>query len=212
MTRATILTLLRRQLMEETPRNWDDAVLHDLINQGYHFAQKEIMKVDPEAFLEFVQRDLTVGVSYYARPDGDWFPNQVRVKDSTTGKYSPITWKPFDLAEEWTGESYVWARRGAYICIFPAPSTTIAAGLELIHVPTLTLAVDTDVPKIPLGIHLAIVYLAKVTALGETYQNYDRDVVMIEKILGDIGSYYSPTGGQPLSWRPQVVKPVGYAG
>jgi hypothetical protein len=218
MTKATILELTRRQLMEETPQNWTDVILDDIINAAYHIAQKEIMKIDPEAFLEWIRRDLISGESYYARPEGSWWPNQVRVKDPSSGKYTRLTFKPFDIAEEWSDtpsydpNGFVWARRGIYVCIFPTPAATVTAGLELIHVPTLTLTVDSDVPKIPLGLHLGIVYISKIIALGETYQNFDRDVAMVQRIMGDLSSYYSSTGGENLKWRPDLVKPLGYGG
>jgi len=211
MNRGTINTLTRRQLMEESPQNWTDDILHDLENVAYHVVQKEIMKVDPEAFLEWVRRDIEAGKSDYPRPEGSWWPNQVRLKDETTGKYDRLHYKPFDVAETWTDDP-VWSRRGVYVFIFPEPTATISAGLELINVPTLTLAVDTDIPKIPLGLHMAIVYLTKILALGETYQNYDRDVAMVEKIMGDIGTYYSQDGGEGWKLTPDIIKPFGYAG
>jgi len=226
MIRSTIRTLLRRQIMEVTVSQWSDAVLNDLINVAYHVSQKEIMKVDPEAFLEWVRRDLTVADgSFYPRPEGSWWPNQVRMKNQGSSRYEMLQFKPFDEAETWgidssgkpTGDAadpagHVWARRGNYVCIFPAPTATITAGLELIHVPTLILAVDTDIPAVPLGVHIAIVYIAKVLALGETYQNFERDLGTIERILGDLSAYYAPTGGQHYTFQPSVIKPIGYAG
>lgn len=211
MTRATIRTLLRRQIMEVTPQNWDDLELNDLINFGVHFVQKEVMKVDPEGFLEWVRRNITAGESFYAKPDGSWWPNQVRLLDPTSGKYTKLDFKPFDVAETWT-ENTVWSRRGNYLAIYPTPSITVVNGLELIHVPTLTLAADGDVPPVPIGLHLGIVYFSKMTALGETYQNYDRDVAMVSRIMGDLPQYYQTTGGENLKWRPDIVKPLGYAG
>jgi len=213
VNRLSIRVHARHLLQEDIAQNWTDAFLDELINHAYHITQKEVMKVDPEAFLEWVRRNLTAGESFYARPEGDWWPNQVRVKDPDTGKYSKIDFKPFDEAENvGTSSGMVWARCGIYICVFPEPTTTIVNGLELIHVPTLTLAVDLDIPKIPLGLHLAIPYLVKIIALGETYQNYNRDVAMVQRIMGDMGTYFSTTGGENLKWRPDTVKPVGYAG
>jgi hypothetical protein len=197
--------------MEEIPQNWSDVILDDIINSAYHIAQKELMKVDPESFLEWVRRDVEPNESFYARPEGSWWPNQVRMLEAASGKYVRLDWKPFDEAEDWTGE-YVWSRRGIYVCIFPEPPSLITNGLELIHVPTMTLTADTDIPKIPLGLHLAIVYLTKIIALGETYQNFSRDVEMVEKVMGDISTYYLTAGGQPIRWRPDIVKAIGYAG
>lgn len=211
MTLATILTLLRRQLREVTPENWTDDVLKDIINVALAGIQNEILALDPEAFLEFVRRNIEADESYYARPDGSWWPNQVRLKDATTGVYSKLEFKPFDIAETWTGKT-VWSRRGRYVCIFPAPEAAITAGLELINVPTLTLTADTDVPPVPIGIHMAIVYLSKLHALGETYQDASKDEAMVAKILGVLSKMYSTTGGENLSWRPNVKKALGYAG
>ncbi len=215
MTRGTIRTLLRRQLGEVVAQNWDDPTLNDLANVAYHITQKEIMKLDPEAFLEWVRRDIEADKEDYPRPEGSWWPNQVRLKNTSTGLYTRLKFKPFDEAETWTTSNLtgnVWSRRGIYVFIFPVPTVAVTAGLELIHVPTLTLAVDADVPKVPLGLHMALVYLAKIVALGETYQNYDKDVAMVEKILWDLGSYYSVTGGESLTFQPDIIKAIGYAG
>lgn len=210
MNFATIRTITRRYIMEATPHNWDNSTLNDCINSGLEMVQKEILKVDPESFLEWTRRDIAANESFYFLPEGLWMPNQVRLKDETTGKYAKLPWKPFDVAETWTG-STVWSRRGRYVALFPTPEKVIVAGLELIFVPTLVLAADGDIPPIPLGLHRAIPYLAKIIALGETYQNFDRDVAMVEKILGDVGTYYTSTQ-EPLQWRPDIKKALGYAG
>jgi len=211
MTKLSIRTMLRRVIMEVTPQNWPDAVLDDLINVAYHSTQKEVMKVDPEAFLEWVRRDIVLNKSDYPKPEGSWWPNQVRLKNSTTGKYDRLVFKPFDEAETWT-DGNVWSRRGNYIWIFPTPSANLTDGIEMIHVPTLTLAADTDIPVVPLGLHMAIVYVSKILALGETYQGVDKDRTLIADLMGDLSMYYWKTGGEGYTFQPDIIKPFGYQG
>ena len=175
--------------------------------------QKEVMKIDPEAFLEWDQRDITANESYYSRPTGSWWPNQVRLKNTATGKYERLKWKPFDEAETWSsGGDSVWSRRGNYIAIFPTPGVAIASGIEMIFVPTLTMAADTDIPAVPISTHIAISLIAKITALGETYQGIEKDIVLLDRLIGDLPFYYSTNGGENMTFQPDIVKPYGYAG
>lgn len=201
MTRATIRTLMRRRLNEQVADNWDDSTLNTLINLAYALVLKQIRKVDPEALIFWDYRDTVVNVNWYEKPSGTRGPVEVGLKGSSADTdWSALVRKPYWLARDWTGSDTVYCHRGNYIGIFPAPTVAVTQGIQFIHVPTDTLADDTDVPKIEQTLHYAIAVWAALIAKGETPEDDTKDAKELQRLIGDIPLDYGTIDmSQPMA-------------
>jgi hypothetical protein len=64
-------TVLRRRLMEASPGvNWVDTDLNEILGVALADVQKDVMEVDPLAFVNIAQQNLTSGLEFYAKPAG----------------------------------------------------------------------------------------------------------------------------------------------
>lgn len=211
MTRASIRTLLRRRLNEVVADNWSDDVLNTLIDLAYALVLKQVRKVDPEAVLFWDYRDTAVATSWYEKPAGTRGPVEVGLKTSVADTdWSPLVRKPYWLARDWTGSERVYCHRGTYIGIFPATDLAITQGIQFIHAPTDTLAVDTDVPKVETTLHYAIVVWATLLAKGESPEDDSKDARELQRIIGDIPADYGTIDyGQPIALTADVADARG---
>src|SRR6187551_803848 len=106
MTLATIRTLLRRRLNEQTADNWDDSTLDTLINLAYALVQKQVRKVDPEALIFWDYRNTQVGVNWYEKPSGTRGSVEVGLKGSSSDTdWTALLRKPYWVARDWTGDT-----------------------------------------------------------------------------------------------------------
>lgn len=210
MTRATIRTLLRRRLNEQTADNWDDDVLNTFIDLAYALVLKQVRKVDPEAVLAWDTRDTVAGTNWYEKPAGTRGPVEVGLKSTAADTdWTPLKRVPYWIARDWTGDT-VYCHRGNYIGIFPAPDTAVTDGIQFIHAPVDTMAVDTDVPKVETTLHYAIVVWASLIAKGESPESDTKDAEELKRIIGDIPEDYgSPDLGQPIGFSPDVADARG---
>ena len=65
--------------------------------------------------------------------------------------------------------------------------------------PIITMAADSDVPDIPIPLHIAIVLWAKRIAIGETSEAAAPVREALQDVLSDLGLYYrDTTRGKPL--------------
>lgn len=207
MTRATIRTLLRRRLNEQTADTWDDNTLDTLINLAYALILKQVRKVDPEAVLFWDYRNTVAGTNWYEKPSGTRGPVEVGLKKAASDTdWKALTRKPYWIARDWTDASEtVYCHRGQYIGIFPAPSASVTNGIQFLHAAADTLPTDTDVPKLETTLHYAIVLWASLIAKGESPESDTKDALELVRILGDIpADYGSPDLGQPLAVSPDV--------
>lgn len=192
-------TLLRRRLNETSADLWQDADLNDLLNAGAHRTEKEVLKVDPLAFIYIDQLDIAANQVFYAKPQGFWYEMEVGYKDSAdvTG-YRELVKRPYWVARaSASGGEVVYAHLGRFFALYPKPSVSVAAGLQLLYVPTLSMAADSDVLDIHLALHMAVVVEAQLLALGETGDS--RKELREEKadLVADIPLYYQSSAGAP---------------
>ena len=199
MNLGTMRALLRRRLQEQIADNWDDDTLNVMLNLSYALILKQVRKADPEALLFWDYRNTQVNVTWYEKPAGTRGPIEVGLKSAASDTdWTPLTRKPYYLARDWTGET-VYCHRGNFIGIFPAPTVSVTQGIQFIHAPTDTLAVDTDFPKIEQTLHYAIVLWATLIAKGESPESDDKDAKELARLIGDIPfDYGSPDLGQPM--------------
>lgn len=202
MNRATIRTLLRRRLNETVADNWDDSTLNTLIDLAYALILKQVRKVDPEAVLFWDYRNTVAGTIWYEKPAATRGPVEVGLKKTAADTdWAALVRKPYYIARDWTNaQQTVYCHRGLYIGIFPAPTTSVTNGIQFIHAPTDTLAVDTDFPKVEQTLHYAIVLWAALIAKGESPESDVKDAQELQRIIGDIPQDYgSPDLGQPVA-------------
>lgn len=201
MTKASIRTLVRRLLNETVADNWADTDLDTYINLAYALVLKQVRKVDAEAVLFWDYRNTVVGVNFYEKPAATRGPIEVGLKSTAAATdWTPLTRMPYHLARDWTGSDTVYCHRGLYLGIFPAPTVAVVNGIQFIHAPTDTLAVDTDVPKLETTLHHAIVLWATLLAKGESPQSDTKESAELQRILGDIPQDYGTIDhGQPVA-------------
>lgn len=201
MTRGTIRNFTRRRLMEQsaTGSNWSDDVVNTVIDVAYALVLKQVRKVDPEAVVFWDIRNTVAGSSWYAKPSGTRGPVEVGLKATASDTdWTPLVRKPYFLARDWTSDT-VYCHRGEYIGIFPAPSESVTGGLQFIHAPTDSLAVDTDVPRLETTLHYAIVLWAALILKGESPEDDSKDAKELQRIIGDIPLDYGTIDqGQPI--------------
>jgi hypothetical protein len=205
MNRGTMRTLLRRRINEPIADDWDDNTLNSLLDVAYALVLKQVRKVDPEALIAWEYRDTVAGVSWYEKPSGTRGPVEVAVKASASATdWTALLRKPYYLAKTYTSEQ-VYCHRGRYIGLFPAPTTSVTQGIQFLHVPTDSLALDTDVPKIEESLQYGVVVWASLLAKGESPEADTKDAAELQRILGDIPSDYGQIDyGQALALSPDV--------
>jgi hypothetical protein len=73
----------------------------------------------------------------------------------------------------------------------------VTNGLEIVHTPIMSMAVDSDVPRIKTPIHMGIIYWAKLLLLGETDEAAGETVSRLKEILADIPNWYEAHTDEP---------------
>jgi hypothetical protein len=183
-------TLLRRRLLEPVEDQWSDSTLNDLLNIALALVRKQIRKVDPEFDVRWEYRDTVAGTSFYEKPSGTRGSIEIGLKAAASDTdWTPLRRTAYYLARVATDET-VYCHRGAYIGIFPAPSTAVVEGIQFLHAPSETLALDTDVPRLEESMQYAVVCWAALLAKGESPEDDSKDAKELQRILGDIPSDY----------------------
>lgn len=201
-TRVQLRTMLQRRLQDTENAQWTNAVLNEYLNYGYQYMEKRILEVDPMAFIYTDTATITSAVSDYPMPSNSMWEVGVYTRGTSTGDF---VWQdkielPLIQAggsPNWRSNPYTtgYGRRGRYIVLYPTPSATVTAGLQLEFVPWLTMGSDTDVPELDVGLHDGIVYRAEEIALGDTAQEAVKAREDLSQVVTDISRYYRRSGG-----------------
>lgn len=190
MTRAQIRTRLRRFINDVDAVEWSDAELNSEINEAYAWVQKEIRKVNPEAHLFWDTMDVTSGTSWYPLP-ATFAVSEFGMKSAASDTdFTRLDKKAYEDIKGLTGVTYYYCRRGQWLGIFPAPSASVTNGLQLVHTPIMQLSADADIPRIKLGLHLAVAYRAAETLLGDTDENRPTMREKLGDIINDLPFWY----------------------
>lgn len=212
MNRGTMRTLLRRRLLEPTTDQWDDSTLNDLLNVSLGLVRKQVRKVDPEFDIRWEYRDTVAGISFYEKPSGTRGAIEVGLKKAAAdADWSPLRRVAYHIARTYTSEAeMVYCHRGAYIGLFPAPSTSVVSGIQFLHAPTESLAADTDVPRLEESLQYATVCWAALLAKGESPEDDGKDARELARLLGDIPSDYGSIDlSQPILLQADVADARG---
>lgn len=208
MTRATMRALLRRRLNEVVVDQWQDTDLNDLLNYGLHQTQKEVMKIDPQAFIYLYTADIVNGRDLYDKPQGLWYEIEVALLDVASNSYSNVLRrKDYNVARTLqSADQPVYCNVGRFFGIYPIPSASVANGMRIMGVPTLEMTADSDVPQIHLGLHEAVVLWAQLLAIGETSEAAKDVKDVLANLLNDIPKFYFISGGEPEAFMPTIDK------
>ena len=201
MTRVQQRTWLRRRLNETTADQWSDVSLNDYLNEGLHFMQQEIEKIDPEAFVYEDSANIVADQRKYAWPAN--MKREVVLEAKFTAaateytKLSRVGLRKCDNPD--TGQEYTYAHHGRYLKLQATPTVAVPAGLWLTYVPTLSMGDDADVPDIPVDVHMGIVLMAQLVAFGDSSGTADKEEVRKElaDVILRLPMHYLKSGAEP---------------
>ena len=215
MNRGAMRTLLRRRVNEPVEDQFSDSFLNEVLNLGLALVRKQARKVDPEFDIRWEYRDTVAGTTWYEKPSGTRGSIEIGVKKSASDTdWTALTRKPYHIAKTYTSDTeMVYCHRGVYIGLFPAPSESIADGIQFLHAPTETLADDTDISRLEESLQLAAVCWAALLAKGESPEDDSKDAKELARLLGDIPSDYGTLDlSQPMLMQPDVADARGMFG
>jgi hypothetical protein len=215
MNRGAMRTLLRRRLLEPTADQWDDSTLNELLNLALALVRKQVRKVDYEFDIRWEYRDTIAGTNWYEKPSGTRGSIEIGVKKAASDTdWTALKRAAYHIARTYTAESeMVYCHRGTYIGLFPAPSVSIADGIQFLHAPTETLALDTDIPRLEESLQYAVVCWASLLAKGESPESDDKDAKELARLLGDIPADYGSLDlSQPTYLQADVADARGMFG
>lgn len=213
MNRGNMRTLLRRRLLEPVEDQWSDSTLNDLLNIALALVRKQIRKVDPEFDVRWEYRDTVAGNPWYEKPAGTRGSIEIGLKAAASDTdWTPLRRAAYYIARGETNDT-VYCHRGAYIGIFPAPSVAVVEGIQFLHAPSETLALDTDIPRLEESMQYATVCWAALLAKGESPEDDSKDAKELQRILGDIPSDYGSLDlSQPTYLNADVADARGMGG
>lgn len=204
--------LLRRRKKDEAQVNWTDSQLNNLLNEAAAFVQKEIMKVNPTAFLKITRQHIKANVDRYTKPEGIWSLVDVAKLNSSTGRYESLG-TPTDIYEirgiqSSTGSTpSKFADFGEEILLGPKPTADQTDGLEWIWVMTASMSQDDDVLGLHIGLHNAVVLRAEILLAPETAAPDTAEArKQLAEELVDIPEYYRRTAGLETPLQPGINK------
>lgn len=187
---------------EAVDDQWTSVSLNRYLNLGLAFVQSRILALDPEAFVFEDAFGLVAGQDLYPVPAGTITVRRVMAPNRLRLLHEAVLAKRNAAGALGTPDS--WARYGRFMRLSPTPDTTAADAARISYVPTLTMAVDADVPPIHEHLHWAIVLRASLIALGSTA---DKDRLLSRRVeladvLDDLPLYYRPVTDGPTAVRP----------
>lgn len=204
---------LRRRLNETTPDQWTNADLNTYLNEGLRFMQQTIESIDNEAFVYIDTTPCIADQQAYAWPTNMKREMQVEIKYNTSQTdytilvrrgYRRVKSPDGGWVDLWSGEGVsaqanTYAHRGRYLYLQTAPTENVTAGIRLTYVPILSMGADSDVPDLPIDLHMGVVLKAQLVAFGDASGAIDKESVTKElgEILALLPTHYDKTGGEP---------------
>jgi hypothetical protein len=204
-TRTQLRAWLRRRLQETTADQWTDSVLNDYLNEGLHFVQQEIEKIDPEAFMYEDSANIVASQRTYAWPANMKREVKVKVKmTSTATSYTTLERVGIRKVDNpdigpVSDQVNTYAHYGRYLKLQATPAENVTKGLWLQYIPTLVMGADADVPVIPVDLHMGIVLAAQLTAFGDASGTTDKEQVRQElaDVIVRLPLHYVKSGAEP---------------
>lgn len=202
MNLVQMRTVLRRQVQDTAAVQWTDAECDQALNESYYNFQSSVQSIDPEAVVNWDYMNTVAAQNWYPLPPSFGIIS-IALRPSVTDGYAKLDRKLLTDIENLSGTTQYYTQRGEWIGIFPAPSTSVASGIELQHRPIHTLTVDADLPKLKLPLHYGIVLGAKIFLLGDTNEQSKSDEDKLNKILENISRWYGQSYDDAESFSPR---------
>lgn len=181
MNRATMRDMLRKRINEETANDWTDTQLNSLLDVALGQTQRKVLRFNPLAFLAWYRAPITANESFYRRPIGSWWEYCVEVKlTAAATQYTELVKRPYRIAREALDSAPVYAKLGTFLAIYPTPTETVTAGLQVIHTPLLTFPDDDIEVDLHTALHLLVVVRAHKLALANTPETQAHALVLAE--------------------------------
>lgn len=209
VTRGDMRARLRARVKEATADNWSDVDMNLYLNLGLQEVQKKIIALDPMAFFWTDRGDIIVTQELYPWPEGCLYEFEVGYLGG--GSYKPLERITYaETRDRSAGSDPAYASHGRYFVLSPIPSATVVNGLQVKYMPTLSMSVDADVPKIPQPLHIAAVIYAERFALADVGDVEGRKASSEElaEIINGIPQFYIASASTP--GRMRVDYEVGY--
>jgi hypothetical protein len=196
---------VQRRLLDDASEDFTKGQRVSAINVAAQLVQKEVQKVDPDAFRRIYTANLELDSNRYQYPRG-FLKLKLLVLNGVKAEAVPEEWiflqGQRDNAMLLRSVEAGYALAGGEIVIYPTPAANVEDGLELLYVPALGMSDDDeDLSEFGLvePLHMAVVLWAVKLLKPETGER-DKDIdAEIREILSDIGTYYplSPAGAGP---------------
>lgn len=193
------------RLLDDQSEDFTAARRLSALNVAAQLVQKEVQKVDPDAFRRIYTANLEINERRYQYPRG-FLKLKLLVLNGVKAEAVPEEWIFMQGSREWANllrsVEAGYALAGGELVIYPTPTANVEDGIELLYVPALALAEpDDDLSEFGLvePLHMAVVLWAVKLLKPETGER-DKDIdAEIREILTDIGTYYplSPAGPGP---------------
>lgn len=198
--------LARRFLEDGGADRYPTATLNELLTLGQIEMQKEIMKVDPEAFSKTSRASIVANQELYAFPTGIWYERELRIL--TDGEYERIDRVNMqDRRDVTTGSTQRYYRYDRnYFGLSPIPESAVTNGLEIVWVYTLAMGADGEQPLIHPGLHMGIVYFAEILGAPEAGDQVEGTLKELARVLAGIPQYYIQSASTPPQMRVDLDK------
>ncbi len=218
MTRGAMRRLLRRRINDVSENNpfFTDAELNEALDLGAAKVQKAIISLDPTAIIDYSRQNIVANENMYPKPIGNWGILDVKVLDTTTGRYTtlgdPISAEDADKLDVTGNTTFRYAHVGRWIQLTPTPDENRTLGLEwrFIGGATIVSGEDQDgqVYPFPTSTHNAIMLWSQVLLTPEFEQGVNMEEIrkQITEELADLPLYYRRTVGREVPFQPDIVK------
>jgi len=165
--REMLKVLLQEPAGDETDQ-FTIPQLNQLLNRALLWVQMKVIRINPDAFLSVDTQAIVSGTNIYAFPVGAVAIRKVlRTRDGKRLNRQPegymdVTYGPNVGVALSTGtvlgrDPIDWCPFGRYARVGATPNEALLNGITFQYVPSLTMAVDANVPAITEGLHDAII-------------------------------------------------------
>lgn len=211
MTLGEMLTRWRGRVQEVASNNWSDAEGRQFLNMGLQEVQKHIIAIDPMAFFWTDRTNIVAGQELYPWPSGCLYEFEVAVLGDDGVTYEPLERIAFmETRVRDTASDLAYASHGRHFALSPKPSASVANGLQVKYMPTLTMSGDAVVPDVPIPLHILIVMYAERFALADVgdWAGREGTTKEIAELVGGIPRFYLRSASTPDRMRVDVE--LGY--
>lgn len=206
MNRASLRSLVQRQLNDVAAHDFDDPAVNDALDHGSFEALKIQLAILPDSVKAIATADMENGDEFYLKPTDAW--QLYKVQTLQDGVYKTIEKRDYDQAEQRVegSELVTWSHFGRYIALRPIPTADLTAGIRYLYVPSGAMSNDNDTPVVHLGLHRLVFLEACLALLPETGEAAKELRDARDRIVGMAASWLRQDIAEPDRFVPQIDK------